>query len=582
MRRSMTSFLTGLREGWGLVKPYFSSEERWAAIGLLVAVIGLNLVLTELNVAFTYWQRDFYNALQNKQFSAFLGLLFSVKIDPEFPYVILGYGEYLVVFIVVAVYALYFNQMLQIRWRQWLTRDFSERWLADRAYYNISLAKSGTVGIDNPDQRISQDLADFTASTLGLGLDLISNLVTLVSFVTVLYFISGSIKILGVTIPGYMLWLAIIYSVAGTWITHKIGRKLIRLNFNQQKVEADFRYSLIRVRDNPEAIALSGGERDELITLRERFAHVRENWWAIMRRTKLLGFFTNGFSTLSSIFPIAAASPRYFAGLIQLGDLIQIGTVFGQVQGPLSWIVSSYTDLVTLRATISRLHGFKEAVAAARLASAAGPQIRHDGDALNFDNLTLSLPDGRKLLDNASLSLPPGQPILLTGPSGTGKSTLFRAIAGIWPFGEGHVIRPHGTALFLPQRPYFPLGSLKRAIAYPALETDYTDETITEALAAVSLEHLIPRMNETDNWGQILSGGEQQRLALTRALVTKPDWLFLDEATSALDIPLTNKIHATLKQHLPNTTVVSISHRDTAAPGDRHRRLTGGSVAEVK
>jgi putative ATP-binding cassette transporter len=582
MRRSMTSFLTGLREGWGLVKPYFSSEERWAAIGLLVAVIGLNLVLTELNVAFTYWQRDFYNALQNKQFSAFLGLLFSVKIDPEFPYVILGYGEYLVVFIVVAVYALYFNQMLQIRWRQWLTRDFSERWLADRAYYNISLAKSGTVGIDNPDQRISQDLADFTASTLGLGLDLISNLVTLVSFVTVLYFISGSIKILGVTIPGYMLWLAIIYSVAGTWITHKIGRKLIRLNFNQQKVEADFRYSLIRVRDNPEAIALSGGERDELITLRERFAHVRENWWAIMRRTKLLGFFTNGFSTLSSIFPIAAASPRYFAGLIQLGDLIQIGTVFGQVQGPLSWIVSSYTDLVTLRATISRLHGFKEAVAAARLASAAGPQIRHDGDALNFDNLTLSLPDGRKLLDNASLSLPPGQPILLTGPSGTGKSTLFRAIAGIWPFGEGHVIRPHGTALFLPQRPYFPLGSLKRAIAYPALETDYTDETITEALAAVSLEHLIPRMNETDNWGQILSGGEQQRLALTRALVTKPDWLFLDEATSALDIPLTNKIHATLKQHLPNTTVVSISHRDTAAPGDRHLGLTGGALAEVK
>jgi len=582
MRRSMTSFLTGLREGWGLVKPYFSSEERWAAIGLLVAVIGLNLVLTELNVAFTYWQRDFYNALQNKQFSAFLGLLFSVKIDPEFPYVILGYGEYLVVFIVVAVYALYFNQMLQIRWRQWLTRDFSERWLADRAYYNISLAKSGTVGIDNPDQRISQDLADFTASTLGLGLDLISNLVTLVSFVTVLYFISGSIKILGVTIPGYMLWLAIIYSVAGTWITHKIGRKLIRLNFNQQKVEADFRYSLIRVRDNPEAIALSGGERDELITLRERFAHVRENWWAIMRLTKLLGFFTNGFSTLSSIFPIAAASPRYFAGLIQLGDLIQIGTVFGQVQGPLSWIVSSYTDLVTLRATISRLHGFKEAVAAARLASAAGPQIRHDGDALNFDNLTLSLPDGRKLLDNASLSLPPGQPILLTGPSGTGKSTLFRAIAGIWPFGEGHVIRPHGTALFLPQRPYFPLGSLKRAIAYPALETDYTDETITEALAAVSLEHLIPRLNETDNWGQILSGGEQQRLALTRALVTKPDWLFLDEATSALDIPLTNKIHATLKQHLPNTTVVSISHRDTAAPGDRHLGLTGGSLAEVK
>ena len=334
----MTSFLTGLREGWGLVKPYFSSEERWAAIGLLVAVIGLNLVLTELNVAFTYWQRDFYNALQNKQFSAFLGLLFSVKIDPEFPYVILGYGEYLVVFIVVAVYALYFNQMLQIRWRQWLTRDFSERWLADRAYYNISLAKSGTVGIDNPDQRISQDLADFTASTLGLGLDLISNLVTLVSFVTVLYFISGSIKILGVTIPGYMLWLAIIYSVAGTWITHKIGRKLIRLNFNQQKVEADFRYSLIRVRDNPEAIALSGGERDKLITLRERFAHVRENWWAIMRRTKLLGFFTNRDLDFRQSWRLAGAALMPGSLLLALAillydfclfDLVQLSFAFG-------------------------------------------------------------------------------------------------------------------------------------------------------------------------------------------------------------------------------------------------------------
>jgi putative ATP-binding cassette transporter len=582
MRGSMTSFFTGLREGWGLVKPYFSSEERWSAIGLLVAVIGLNLVLTELNVAFTYWQRDFYNALQNKQFSAFLRLLFSIKIDPEFPYVILGYGEYLVVFIVVAVYALYFNQMLQIRWRQWLTRDFSERWLADRAYYNISLAKTGSVGIDNPDQRISQDLADFTASTLGLGLDLISNIVTLVSFVTVLYFISGSIKILGITIPGYMLWLAIIYSIAGTWITHKIGRKLIQLNFNQQRVEADFRYSLIRVRDNPEAIALSGGERDELITLRERFARVRENWWAIMRRTKMLGFFTNGFSTLSNIFPIAAASPRYFAGLIQLGDLIQIGTVFGQVQGPLSWIVSSYTDLVTLRATVSRLHGFKEAVAAARLASAAGPQLRHQGDALNFENLTLSLPDGRKLLENASLTLPPGQLILLTGPSGAGKSTIFRAIAGIWPFGAGHVTRPHGSVLFLPQRPYFPLGSLKRAITYPGLEADSSDQSIIDTLTTLHLEHLIPRLHETENWSLILSGGEQQRLALTRALVTKPDWLFLDEATSAMDAPLAAEILSILKTHLPATTIVAISHRDIATPRDRHMALAGGVLADVK
>jgi len=581
MRQSMTSFLTGLREGWGLVKPYFSSEERWSAIGLLIAIILLNLVLTELNVAFTYWQRDLYNALQDKQFGTFIKLLFSIKTMPIFPYIVLGYAEYLAVFIIVAVYALYLNQMLQIRWRQWLTRDFSERWLADRAYYNISLAKTGTLGIDNPDQRISQDLAAFTSSTLSLGLDLISNVVTLVSFVTVLYVISGSIKVFGITIHGYMLWLAIIYSVVGTWITHRIGRKLINLNFNQQRVEADFRYGLIRVRDNPEAIALLGGEADELISLRERFAHVRENWWAIMRRTKLLGFFTNGFSTLSSIFPLAAAAPRYFAGAIQLGDLVQISTVFGQVQGPLSWIVGSYADLVALRATISRLHGFKEAVAAARLASAAGPQLQQQGEALNLENLTLSLPDGRKLLDDASLTLPPGEPILLTGASGAGKSTLFRAIAGIWPFGQGQVARPQGTALFLPQRPYFPLGSLKRAITYPGVEDDFSNSTLIEALTAVGLENLIPRLSDNENWGQVLSGGEQQRLAITRALVTQPDWLFLDEATSALDAPLTAKIQAVLKEKLPNTTIVSISHRDMAAPGDRHLALAGGVLAPV-
>jgi putative ATP-binding cassette transporter len=577
MRQSISSLLTGLREGWGLAKPYFSSEERWFAIGLLTAVVGLNLILTGLNVEFTYWQREFYNALQDKKFSTFIELLFSFERIKIFPYFIIGYVEYVAIFIVVAVYALYLNQMLQIRWRQWLTRDFTERWLADRAYYNISLTKNIAVGTDNPDQRISQDLADFTSNTLMLGLDLISNIVTLLSFVTVLYFISGSIKLFGITIPGYMLWLAILYSIAGTWITHRIGRKLINLNFNQQRVEADFRYSLIRVRDNPEAIALLSGEDDELGTLRERFAHVRDNWWAIMRRTKLLGFFTNGFSTIAIIFPIAAASPRYFAGLLQLGDLVQISTVFGQVQGPLSWIVTSYTNLVSLRATVSRLHGFKQAVITAREASSAGPQLTQEGQALTFKNLTLTLPDGRKILDNASLTLPPGEPILLTGASGAGKSTLLRAIAGIWPFGSGLVQRASGSALFLPQKPYFPMGSLKRAITYPNAETNIPDDDILSALTAVSLQTLAPRLHDVENWGQILSGGEQQRLAITRALIAKPDWLFLDEATSALDTQLAKQIQTALKSQLPNTTIVTISHQES--PAHRHLTLANAVLA---
>jgi putative ATP-binding cassette transporter len=581
MRRSMTDFVTGLREGWSLAKPYFSSEERWAAIGLLAAVIFLNLLLTGLNVEYTYYSRYIYNSLQNKDFAGFLKLTFLYQRVPVFPYLVIGYVEYAAIFTVVSVYALYLNQMLQIRWRQWLTRDFAERWLADRAFYNISLAKAGTVGIDNPDQRISQDLADFTANTLSLGLDLLSNVVTLFSFVTVLYVISGSIKVLGVTIPGYMLWLAIIYSVAGTWATHLIGKKLIRLNFNQQRVEADFRYGLIRVRDNTEGIALTGGEADELLSLKERFAHVRDNWWAIMRRTKLLGFFTNTFGSVAGNFALIAAAPRFFAGAIQLGDLMQIGQVFSNVQAPLSWVVGSYTDLVSLRATVSRLHGFKEAVAAARSASLAGPQMRKAGSALSFENLTLTLPDGRKLINNASLTLPPGLPVVLTGPSGAGKSTLFRAIAGIWPFGEGAITRPSGSALFLPQKPYFPLGSLKRAVVYPRAETEFTDDAVLEALAAVDLAPLAARLHEVENWSQILSGGEQQRLAIARALIAKPDWLFLDESTSALDPPLASRIHAALRRLLPKTTLVAISHQETDTLPGRHLKLTPGELGTV-
>jgi putative ATP-binding cassette transporter len=581
MRNSITSFLNGLREGWSLAKPYFASNERWAAIGLLAAIVALNLLLTLLNVQFTYWTRYTYNALQNKDFATFLKLIFLYAREPVFPYFIIGYVGYAAIFTVVAVYALYLNQMLQIRWRQWMTRDFAERWLADRAFYNISLAKAGTIGIDNPDQRISQDLADFTASTLSLGLDLMSNIVTLLSFVTVLYVISGSIKVLGVTIPGYMLWLAIIYSVAGTWITHRIGRKLIRLNFNQQRVEADFRYGLIRVRENTEAIALAGGEADELISLKERFAHVRDNWWAIMRRTKLLGFFTNTFNSVAGNFALIAASPRFFAGALQLGDLLQISSVFSNVQAPLSWVVGAYTDIVSLRATVSRLHGFKEAVAAARIASAAGPQVSQAGSALSLKNLTLTLPDGRKLLNNASLTLPPGLPVVLTGPSGAGKSTLFRAIAGIWPFGEGSITRPSGSALFLPQKPYFPLGSLKRTVVYPGPEIEVSDDEVRAALTAVDLGPLANRLHDVENWGQVLSGGEQQRLAIARALIAKPDWLFLDEATSAMESPLAARIHAMLRRLLPNTTIVAISHQEKETLPGRHLTLTPGELASA-
>jgi putative ATP-binding cassette transporter len=581
MRRSMTSFWVGLREAWGLAKPYFWSEERWAARGLLAAIVGLNLALVAMNVEFTYWQKFFFNALQARNLPDFIALLVTYKRFPVFPYVLPGFAEYVVVLVVISVYAFYLNQMLQIRWRQWVTRHFVKNWLADRAYYNISLSPVTTVGIDNPDQRIADDLRDFTATTLSLSLDFMNNMVTLLSFVFVLYALSGAIKVFGVTIPGYMVWLAIIYSVLGTVFTHLIGRKLIKLSFNQQKVEADFRYNLIRVRENPEAIALYGGEDDEFISLRERFNAIRTNWWAIMRRTKLLNFFTVSFSTIAGNFAVIAAAPRYFAGLIQIGDLIQISSVFGQVQSAFSWFVNSYQDLVTYRATVARLHGFQEAVAAARIASKSGPELKRDGAALHFDHLTLSLPDGRKLVKNACLTLPPGEPIILTGPSGAGKSTLFRAIAGIWPFGTGQITRPTGSALFLPQRPYFPLGTLKRTVVYPALDVDVSDDDVRNALTLVELGPLAVRLHDVETWSQILSGGEQQRLAIARALLAKPDWLFLDEATSALDLALTAKIHGVLKQYLPGTTIVAITHREIETPASRKLTLTPEALANA-
>jgi len=582
MRYSIRRFMTGLGEAWGLISPYFSSEERWYAIGLLTAVILLNLLSVFLGVILNYWNRDFFNSLQAYDKSSLISLLFTYQPGPLLNGFMPGFVEIVTVAVLTYVYATFLQQMLQIRWRRWMTAQFVGNWLADRAYYNISLDQNAAVGVDNPDQRIAEDLRLFTQNMLNLGISFLSNLVNFFSFVFVLYAISGSITVYGITISHYMLWVAVIYSGGGTFLTHAIGRKLIPLSFQQQKLEANFRYNLVHVRDNTEAIALYAGENGEKLSLADRFEAVFTNFWAIMRRTKALNFFTTSFAQVAVIFPLIAALPRFLSHAIGLGGLTQIQDAFSQVQGSLSWVISVYSDsatnqdLVNLRATISRLNGFQTAVAAARATSVAGPQVQHEGTALTLHNLTLTLPDGRKILDRASLTLPPGAPISLTGPSGSGKSTLFRAIAGIWPFGTGHVQRPTGSALFLPQRPYFPLGTLKRAITYPTPEAATPDEAITEALRAVGLESLIPRLNDTENWGQILSGGEQQRLALTRALIAKPDWLFLDEATSALDTPAATQLQATIKSRLPTTTLVAITHDDTIPPTHRHLTLTGG------
>ncbi len=562
-----------LRDAWALARPYWSSEDRWRARGLLLAVVVLNLSLVGMTVVLTFWQRAFYNALEAKDAAAFTALLFTWHTTPDEGF-LPSFTIVAFAYILIAVYALYLRQALEIRWRRWLTEVYLTQWLGGRAYYRMALTDPVT---DNPDQRIAEDARLFVEDSLALGLGLLRAVVTLVSFILVLWSLSGPITVLGVTIPGYMVWVALIYAGLGTWLAHLIGRPLIRLNFNQQKVEADFRYALVRFRENAEGIALHGGEADEKRGLTQRFRALMENWWGIMTATKRLTLFTVGYQQVASIFPIVVAAPAYFAGRIPLGGLIQTSSAFNQVQDSLSWFVENYARLTEWRATVERLTGFTRAVAVAR-AGTGGP-VAAPGDApgLALHDVTLGLPDGRVLVQGGEAAVAPGESVVITGASGSGKSTLFRAIAGIWPFGSGRIDLPAtGRALFLPQRPYIPLGTLKRAICYPEDEAGFSDDAVVAALEAAELAHLAPRLHEAESWDKRLSGGEQQRLALARALLLKPDWLFLDEATASLDPAAEERLYARVKAMLPATAVISIAHRPAVAKfHDRALRVEG-------
>ncbi|PWS34630.1 ABC transporter ATP-binding protein [Falsiroseomonas bella] len=556
--RRVGSFLA---DAWALTRPYWTSSERGRGLALLAAVVILNLSLVGMTVVLTYWQRAFYNALEQKDAATFWSLLLlGGEADGTwFP----GFCVVAAAYILIAVYQLYLRQALQIRWRRWLTERYLADWLADRAYYRIALTDPVT---DNPDQRIADDIRLFVDDTLALGLGLMNSVVTLFSFIFVLWSLSGPLEVLGISIPGYMVWVAILYSLLGTWLAHMIGRPLIRLNFLQQRVEADFRYALVRVRDNVEGVALYGGEADEQRGLTTRFRALMENWWAIMLATKRLTFFTAGFTQVASIFPIIVAAPAYFSGRIPLGGLIQTSSAFGQVQGALSWFVDNYARLTEWRATVDRLTGFQRAIMAARHAEQGVVTRRSEEDAVVVEGVTLTLPDGRTLLQDATLRLDRAEAVLVTGASGSGKSTLFRAIAGIWPFGRGQVAVPDGArALFLPQRPYLPLGSLRRAVCYPLDAAAVPEQSVREALSAVSLGHLADRLDEEDAWDRRLSGGEQQRLAFARVLLVRPAFLFLDEATASLDPAAEEAMYRLVQDRLPGTAILSIAHRPGVA-----------------
>jgi putative ATP-binding cassette transporter len=560
-----------LKDAWHLALPYFRSEERWSARGLLAAIIALNLTSVGLSVLFNFWRADFYNTLQAKDWDSFVQLILIYhRTATGFT---LGFTVLAFAHISVAIYQIYLNQWLQIRWRRWLTARFLEQWLADRAYYRISLTTDRAgIGTDNPDQRIAEDLRDFADATLTLSLGLLRSVVSLFSFLTILWSLSGAMELFGIRIPGYLFWLAVIYAAVGTVFTHLVGRPLAAIMFRQQRVEADFRYALVRLRENMEGIALYDGEAEENATLLHRFSSVVGNWRAIMTRTKLLNMVTVGQGQAAAIFPILMIAPAYFAGRVQLGQMLQTVSAFEQVLDSLSWVVNAYRSLAEWRAIVERLATFQRAIVAAREAATQGIAVDTSPDsALRLEDLTITLPNETPLLQDTALTLSPGTATVIAGPSGSGKSTLFRAIAGIWPFGHGQVHQPRGSCLFLPQRPYIPLGTLRHAVCYPDPPSMHTHEAISQALVDAGLPQLADHLDADEPWAQRLSGGEQQRLAMARALLVKPDWLFLDEATASLDPAAESHLYRTLKARLPHTTIVSIAHRPSvAAFHERH------------
>jgi len=541
---------------WRIAAPYFRSEDRLAGRALLAAVISIELSLVLINVLLNQWNNRFYNALQEKNWEGFVRETGIFCLLAAF-------------YVALAVYQLYLNQWLQIRWRRWMTSHYLGEWLRGPNHYRMQLKGDAA---DNPDQRITDDVKLFVDQTLNIGVGLLSSMVTLGSFVVILWGLSATapLHVFGreFAIPGYLVWGALIYAVFGTALTQWIGSPLVNLDFQQQRFEADFRFNLVRVRENSEQIALLRGESAERQRLGERFGRVVDNWYGIMRRTKRLTAFTSSYAQAAVIFPFILVAPAYFADKIQLGGMMQTASAFDSVQKALSFFVSTYRTLAEWRAVVARLDGFEAAIKSAATQATGASSIdivsSTGSDKIDLEQLLVRLPNGTPLVSADSFSISGNERTLVTGPSGAGKSTLFRAIAGIWPFGSGSITIPaKATLMMLPQRPYFPVGSLKAAIVYPAEVGAFSSDRVRDVLIAVGLPQLASQLEEEAHWNRMLSLGEQQRLGLARALLHAPQYLFLDEATASLDEASEAALYHLLEEKLPATTIVSIGHRST-------------------
>ena len=551
----------------------FGTPERRIAVVMVVFLVLINQAEVAITVRLNFFNRTWFDAIQNRNESVFWHQL------------LLVFTPYAFIFVAMTVVEFFVQSLLVIRWRNWLTNHFVSRWLARHNHYRISLVEGQT---DNPDQRIQEDIFRFInggsdGSTTGYGLYdfsilLISTVTTLVSFSVVLWGLSQSFKLPGtdLVLPGFLFWVALVYAAAGTLVTHLIGRPLIALYFQRQHMEADFRFSLARLREYSEQVALLGGEDAERNSLGMRFTDLIANWLAVIYRRMRVTAFTQLFGQLSPIIPFVFTAPFYFARKIELGTMTQTAQAFGQVSTALTFFVNYYTYLAGFKSVVDRLNSFDAAIdranatsedCPARLASPPGSA------AIDLDGVELSLPNGEVIAEVGHLELKAHESVVISGPSGAGKSTLFRAISGVWPYARGRIAKPAAVqVMVVPPRPYIPIGALRSAVTYPAVPGTYKDDDIRSALADVHLPRLVGELDREEVWSQRLSSGEQQRLALARALLMRPEWLFLDESTSAVDEKLEAELYAVLVRRLPQTTIVSIGHR-SAVVGLHQRHL---------
>ena len=540
------------RDVWYLTKSYWQSEEKKKAFFLLGCIIALTLGVVYMLVLLNQWNNSFYSALQNYD---------AKKIFDE----LIHFSWLAAIYILLAVYSYYLQQTLILNWRRWLTTRFIDIWLQNKTYYNLQMFGKDT---DNPDQRISEDVRQFVEMTLSFGIGILKAFCTFASFVVILYNLSGSLSFTFMgktwTINGYMLWASLIYSVIGTYITHIVGRKLVKINFIQQKYEADFRFSMIRLRESAESVAFYRGEAQEGSVFKQRFKTLLDNFWKLVNKQKQLVFLNSGYSQIAIIFPFVVAMNRYLTKEVTLGGLMQVASAFGRVQDSLSYFVDMYSSIAQWQAVVMRLTYFgRHMHEVSQQAERFHVERFAAADVVEADNMQINLPDGKPLLENISFTLHPGHNVLIKGVSGSGKSTLLRAISGIWPFVDGKIFLPERDKLmFIPQKPYLPLGTLRAALNYPG-NKPIDDTELIYLMDLCQIGYLKDKLDLEADWSHVLSVGEQQRLAFVRAHIQQPQWLFLDEATSALDEDTEATMYSLLQERLQQTTVVSVGHRST-------------------